>query len=461
MLPIAFREQMIKLIGNNEAELLFDTIAANTPCVSIRTNSRKESEPFKEIVTENVPWCTTGQYLSERPRFTFDPLLHGGAYYVQEPASMFIEQAYLKIVEDFEPHRVLDLCAAPGGKSTLWRSLLPDGCLLVANEPVAKRTQILAENLTKWGHPDVVCTRAFPKDFSKLENYFDVIATDVPCSGEGMFRKDPAAIDEWKDDAPLQCAERQMEIVRDVWPSLRPGGYLVYSTCTFNLLENESNVLQICNKLDAELITIPIEPEWRISGDNSDKGLPVYHFYPHKTKGEGLFLALLKKNGEYTPAKKKNNKKNKQLGIFQKAKDDEQLLSAYLKNANDFSAIRTNENYIVAVRTSLLEEIREVCTFAHPLTFGIPLAEIKGKKIVPCHALALSIECKADAFPRAELSKDDALRYLRRESIILPNDVPQGYTLATYQGLPLGFLNNLITRANNLYPAEWRIRTQE
>lgn len=223
---------------------------------------------------------------------------------------MFVEQAYKQITTDFTPHRLLDLCAAPGGKSTLWRSMMCDGDLLVANEPIRQRAQILAENLTKWGHPDVVCTSAYPEEFAPLGSFFDVIAADVPCSGEGMFRKDAVAIDEWSPQAVDSCAARQWQIIESVWPALRQGGYLVYSTCTYNRQEDEDNVVRICNELGAELVPIATQPEWGIAGDTTGRNLPVYHFFPHKAKGEGLFLALLRKTSEAPVAKEKKGKSN-------------------------------------------------------------------------------------------------------------------------------------------------------
>lgn len=460
-LPDSFVEQIRSLLGSDEGDKLLAAIREGKPPVSVRLNPRKPSEVFRDEAEARVPWCDTGLYLAERPRFTFDPLLHAGAYYVQEAASMFIAQAYRRIAQDFVPTRLLDLCAAPGGKSTLWRSLLPDGSLLVANEPVGKRAQILAENLTKWGHPDVVCTRAFPAEFAPLEGFFDVIAADVPCSGEGMFRKDAAAIDEWDAAAPACCAERQMEIIADVWPALRPGGYLVYSTCTFNLAENEENVLKIADTLGADVVALPTEPEWHIGADNSGRGLPVCHFYPHTTRGEGLFMALLKKTSGTPSAAHRRDKRKHAASAFRQQKGDERLTGQYLKHPDFFTALRAVDDQIVALRTALADDIARVCDRVHALTAGIALVELKGKKLIPRHALALSVERRDDAFPTVELTLDDALRYLRREALTLAPEVPRGYVVATYCGHALGLLNNLGARANNLYPAEWRIRAAE
>ena len=281
MLPEAFLQQMSALLGAEEAQRFCKVLTESEPPTSVRLNSRKESAEILKQLSENyecdVPWCTTGKYLKERPSFTLDPALHAGAYYVQEAASMFIEQAYRKISADFTPDRLLDLCAAPGGKSTLWRSLLPDGALLVANEPMRQRAEILAENLTKWGHPDVIVTNAYPNEFSGCCGMFDVIATDVPCSGEGMFRKDEQAVAEWSMDNVMMCVERQRGILRDIWHALKPGGLLVYSTCTFNRFEDEDNARWICDGLGAEL-------------------LEERHFLPGRDRGEGFYCAAIRKS---------------------------------------------------------------------------------------------------------------------------------------------------------------------
>lgn len=457
-LPPAFRKLMESQLGEAEAEALCAALTESVSPVSVRRNPLKPMEEMPAEEAGAVPWCEAGRYLKERPRFTYDPRLHAGCYYVQEAASMFVEQAYRRILQDFRPHRVLDLCAAPGGKSTLWRSLLPEGDLLVANEPIRQRAQILAENLTKWGHPDVVTTSAYPEEFAPLTAFFDVVAADVPCSGEGMFRKDETAVDEWSAEAVEMCAERQWHIIESVWPALRRGGYLVYSTCTYNRTENEDNVMRICRELGAEPVEIPLDDAWHVSGDTTQRGLNVYHFFPHRTQGEGLFLALLRKTAE-TPVTKNKRKKRGEArtpggaGIKNGAR-----VSGWLDNDAQFKLTRTSAENIIAVRESLYDDVMRVCDTVKALTAGISLAEEKGKKLIPQHALALSVALRADAFPRVALTLEQALSYLRREALTLEAAVPRGYVVVTYAGHPLGFANNLGFRANNLYPQEWRIR---
>ena len=456
MIKQAFVTQMQQLIGTNETEQLLYALEHTEAPVSIRMNPLKPSNDAPEEIEQTVPWCDNGRYLKARPKFTYDPLLHAGCYYVQEAASMFVEQAYRQIQQDFTPHRLLDLCAAPGGKSTLWRSLLNNGDLLVANEPIKQRAQVLAENLTKWGHPDVVCTSAYPNEFAPLGSFFDVIAADVPCSGEGMFRKDNVAVDEWTPEAVNTCAARQWDIIQSVWPALRQGGYLVYSTCTYNRAEDEDNVVRICKELGAELMPITTAKEWGIQGDTTGRDLPVYHFFPHHAKGEGLFLALLRKTSEAPAMKEKKNKRQraeKQTAI----KGGAQVID-WLKESDSFKLLRTDEAHITAVRQTLADDVQRICNTVRALTAGILLVEEKGNKRIPQHALALSACRSDDAFVQAELSLDEALSYLRRESLVLSPSIPRGYVLATYKGFALGFLNNLGSRANNLYPQEWRIR---
>lgn len=457
MLPPAFHKQIAELLGPAEADALCRSLTDTEPPVSLRINPLRPSPALPAAESGNVPWCTQGRYLQARPKFTYDPLLHAGCYYVQEAASMFIEQAWKQIVRDFVPRRLLDLCAAPGGKSTLWRSLLPDGALLVANDPVRPRAQILAENLTKWGHPDVVATSAYAEEFAPLGSFFDVVAADVPCSGEGMFRKDAAAIDEWSPENVTACAARQWQIVESIWPALRQGGYLVYSTCTFNREENEDNVVRICRELGAEIVAIDIATEWGICGDTTHRGLPVYHFFPHHAQGEGLFLALLRKTAEAPVAKEKKNKKRLPAQRRQAAKGAAKA-SGWLKEDSSFQIINADENHLVALRQTLADEMQRVCATVHALAAGILLAEDKGGKLVPQHALAVSDALAPGAFPRAELTLEQALAYLRRETITLDAEMPRGYVTVAYQGFVLGFVNNLGTRANNLYPQEWRIR---
>ena len=289
-LPEDFKRETRLVMGDERFNRFMGAFDEEPP-VSIRLN------PRRHIPQERIPWCEEGYYLAGRPQFTFDPLFHAGCYYVQEAASMFVTHI-IRSVDIPTPKRALDLCAAPGGKSTALLSVLPDDCTLVSNEPISNRAQILLENITKWGYPNSIVTNNYPRDFRKAKLTFDLILCDVPCSGEGMFRKDPATIGEWSQQNVEKCWRLQREIVADAWECLAPGGLLIYSTCTFNLKENEENVRWILENFDAEALDIPIDPSWNITGSLLEGfTAPVYRFIPGITRSEGLFICAIRKRG--------------------------------------------------------------------------------------------------------------------------------------------------------------------
>lgn len=468
-LPEAFIKQTQEQLGD-EAENLFSALE-EPASISVRLNNQKTCENkqdgFNLPFAERVPWSSFGRYLTQRPAFTFDPMLHAGCYYVQEASSMFVESAIRVVLKTMEatPVRMLDLCAAPGGKSTLAVSVLPEGSLMVANELIRTRANILAENLIKWGNPDVVVTQSDPSAFSGLTHFFDIILTDVPCSGEGMFRKDPGAITEWSEDNVRLCASRQRDILSHCWSALRPGGFLIYSTCTFNRQEDEDNVRWACEELGANLLEIPVSEEWNITGslgftsDPSQRSdFPVYHFLPHKTKGEGFFLALLQKeDAPYTPqriSKIKTNNPSKKL----EAVPDSVRRMLKTPDLYDFSYNRVGS--ICALRKVhklAFQQLEEKLRIVHS---GIVLGEIKGKDLVPDISLALSVELDLTAIKTYFLDIKQSIAYLRREALVLPETCPLGWVLMVYEGYPLGWMKNIGNRANNAYPNEWRIRSE-
>ncbi|MBP5798715.1 MAG: hypothetical protein J6W43_02250 [Prevotella sp.] len=299
-LPKDFIRETKLVMGEERFNRFIEALDEDAP-VSIRLNPN--SFPWRCQGKEEVPWCPEGYYLEGRPQFTFDPLFHAGCYYVQEASSMFVTHILRSLelrTESLESKlKVLDLCAAPGGKSTAIRTVLPEGSVLVSNEPIPTRAQILLENITKWGWPNCIVTNNYPRDFRKAKVKFDIILCDVPCSGEGMFRKDPNAISEWSLQNVEKCWRLQREIVADAWECLNPGGILIYSTCTYNIKENEENVRWIMEEYDAEAIEIPTKSEWGITGSLLEGfDAPVYHFIPGFTRGEGLFICALRKSGE-------------------------------------------------------------------------------------------------------------------------------------------------------------------
>lgn len=458
-LPQAFQERTRQLLGADIYPLFEEALVNEVP-VSIRPNRSKCDLP---VEGEPIPWASSGVYLKIRPTFTFDPLFHAGCYYVQEASSMFVERVLHQYVE--EPVVMLDLCAAPGGKSTLSRSALPEGSLLVANEVMRNRSQILAENLIKWGSPEVIVTNSDPAEFTGLTHLFDVILADVPCSGEGMFRKDPVAVDEWSVENVDICWRRQRRILSDIWPSLKPGGILIYSTCTFNREEDEDNVAWIARELGAEVLEVSADDAWGITGNLIGQDFPVYRFLPHKTKGEGFFLAALRKHeGDCEETPSRFSKTSARLDKKKKAKDNKQPLvvpkeaKTWIENAGDYT-ITLKEATVQAfskVHEDVLALLQQAARVIHS---GITLGEMKGKDLIPHHSLAMSTALAKEVFPMAEVTYEQAIAYLRKESLVLDADVPRGYVLLTYHRVPLGFVKNIGNRANNLYPQEWRIRS--
>ena len=411
-LPEDFIQYTQELMGDELFQQLKQGIIEGEAPTSIRLNPFKCKEG-EDAAGEPIPWCpSTGRYLSTRPNFTFDPWLHAGKYYVQEASSMFVDLVIRQLVH--EPVMMLDLCAAPGGKSTAVRAALPEGSLLFSNEPMRTRSQILAENIQKFGHPDMIVTNNYPRDYKKSKLQFDVILTDVPCSGEGMFRKDDGAISEWSLQNVDNCWHLQREIVSDIWNCLKPGGLLIYSTCTFNAHEDEENIAWICEELGADPIALnDIDEAWNITGNLIGTDIPVYRFLPGKTRGEGIFLAVLRKEGEAEMEKedkKKKKDKNKDKGKNRGNKGKSQQVPTDWLKSSDYETIAEDDNF-----------------------YAIP--------------------------SRWKAIYEDAIRYLRKEAVNLPADTPKGYVLVTYQQMPLGWEKNIGNRANNLYPQEWKIKS--
>lgn len=361
---------------------------------------------------------------------------------------MFLEQAVRQYVSS--PVRALDLCAAPGGKSTHLLSLLPAGSMLVSNEPMPLRAQVLAENVIKWGCASAVVTKNDPADFAPLRNFFDFVLVDAPCSGEGMFRKDSFAVEQWSVANVRQCAKKQREIVADIWESLRPGGLMVYSTCTFNREENEDCVEWIADTLGAEVLNIETEKEWNVTGSLTTKGLPVYRFIPGHTRGEGLFMALLRKDGD-SAVSQPRMPRVKAVDVKVKREAEK-----WLKQPCGFDFVMQDDTLLAMPKehTAAMLLLQQKLRVLH---CALPLAGIKNGKLLPLHALAMSTALDASAFKVVEVEREQALSYLHREAMQF-NEEPVGYLLLAYKGVPLGFVKNVGNRANNLYPAEWRIR---
>lgn len=449
ILPEDFIQKTKPLLGDQWVS--FTEALNEVSPTSIRFNKQKYSK-LPEM--ESVPWCENGFYLPQRPSFTFDPLFHTGAYYVQEASSMFVGQVFKQYVKD-QTVRVLDLCAAPGGKSTHIASLISEDSLLVSNEVIRSRANILSENITKAGYPNVIVTNNDPSDIGPMESFFDVILIDAPCSGEGMFRKDPQAIEEWSLGNVQLCKERQRRIIADVWDALHPGGILIYSTCTYNTGENEHNVQWIRDSLGAEILPLEVSPDWNIH-PSFENNMPVYHFLPHLTKGEGFFLAILRKSGEHSDKSEHSGKRNKKQGKA-KLTPLEGEYKNYLTNNEKYTFFEKSSSWF-AFPSVNIEQFEYIVSHLRLVSAGIYLGEIKGKDFIPQQSLAMSLALNTSAFEIVDIDKNTAISYLRKEAQTF-SESPRGYLLLIYKDIPLGFVKNIGNRANNLYPNEWRIRS--
>lgn len=421
--------------------------AHNEPApVSIRLNPRK---PYKLADETPVPWATQGRYLKERPSFTYDPAFHGGAYYVQEASSMFLEQAFLQIGGDAGGLTVLDLCAAPGGKSTHLLSLMDDSSMLVTNEVIRSRATILSENIQKWGYPNALVTSSDPEHFASLESLFDIVVVDAPCSGEGMFRKDPDALSSWSPDNVALCARRQQRILDNIWPSVRNGGYLIYATCTYNEQENEEQLLRLINEYGAE--SVALQADHPQITKVSERGIHAYRFYPHRTIGEGLFMAVLRKSTGPLATHIKAS-----ADLPRVAKPVEGIIKSWVNTPAQFFMFKDDIRMVPPGSGRLLNLLTR---HLYLVNAGTLIGINKHNKVVPGHAAALSVHLNQNNWPSHEVDRDTAIRYLKKEAIESAH-IPRGFALVKFERTPLGWINVLDTRANNLYPAEWRIRSQ-
>ena len=428
----------------------FEQALTATPPVSVRVNLQKLAMPAS---LPQVPWSASGAYLPVRPLFTLDPLLHAGAYYVQEASSMFLEQAIRQTLDLEQSFQVLDLCGAPGGKSTHLASLFSEDSLIVSNEVIRSRASILAENVTKWGSGNVVVTSNDPRDFGRLPDFFDVMVVDAPCSGEGMFRKDPQAIQEWSEENVKLCAQRQQRILMDVWDALKPGGILIYSTCTWNEAENEQNIAWLSEQEQAESIKLELKPAWGVKATQLN-GIEGYRFYPHQVQGEGFFMAVVRKAG--TPDLHNKQSKKKKYKLTLAGKKEQALVQDWLINSDNLHLVQYGE-VLSAIPASHFDNIDALYQNLYVIYAGTEVAEVNGKKLKPMHGLALSRYLNKAHFNTIDSDLELALRYLRKEDISLGapgND----WVLITYKNIPLGWAKQIGNRVNNYFPKEWRIR---
>ncbi len=419
----------------------------------IRYNPAKAKEIERE--GRAIDWCSEGRTLLESKLFTTDPLFHAGAYYVQEASSMYIEQIFKSIIlPEYPQLTVLDLCAAPGGKSTHISSLISPHGVLVANEVIRSRASILRQNIVKWGLGNTIVSSSDPRDFSKLKSCFDVILADVPCSGEGMFRKSEKAVEEWSVEGVELCQQRSRRILADVWNSLNEGGYLIFSTCTFNTIENEKNVEWLLDNFDVEAVDIqlPLYDQRVVMTDT--QGVKSYRFYPHRVESEGIFITVLRKSGTSNRGERKESSKVSK-SQFQKLSNREIDALKLGDFATNNLIVKHNNNLHLLSENQLrlLDRLSQNLSIHY---FGIELGEpIKGS-LKPSHSCAMWANLPEGIYPKVELDRESALEFLRRKSIDA-SPFENGYNIVTFQSHPLGFVKRIGNRVNNNYPKELMI----
>ena len=445
-LPHQLLDDLKGINGFNEKD--FITVHSVSPVTSVRLNTAKHSDLFTG--KEQVLWCPGGFYLKERPVFTIDPAYHAGAYYVQEASSMFLDHLLRDILQDRKGLRVLDLCAAPGGKSTLIASLLDKDSLLISNEVIRTRASILEENMTRWGYMNTWVTSNDPRDFGRIQGYFDVIVVDAPCSGSGLFRKDARALQEWSEANVQMCSERQQRILADVWPALKENGVLIYATCSYSPREDEQILDWLAGNYDLSAIQVPLKEEWGIVPVISGKGMAGYRFFPDKIKGEGFFIAAMQKNEEtetiYMPKFKTAHDK--------KIKDQ----AAYLLRNPDKLFIQAGKEDFHAIETSHEADLQMLQKFVYMRKTGLKLGKPVAKEWLPDHEIALSIDANIN-LPGIDANWEQALHFLKREEMGLES-TDKGWFIIHYNGLGLGWIKALGNRTNNYLPKSWRIRME-
>jgi 16S rRNA C967 or C1407 C5-methylase (RsmB/RsmF family)/NOL1/NOP2/fmu family ribosome biogenesis protein len=419
---------------------------------SLRINPAKVSVPQElSIFTEDgwapVPWCDNGFYLEERPSFTFDPLFHAGCYYVQEASSMFLEQALRQTTTLDNPLRVLDLCASPGGKSTHIQSLISEDSLLVSNEVIRPRVQVLRDNITRWGSSNAVVTSNDPEHFAGLTGYFDVMVVDAPCSGSGLFRRDPEAISTWSTNVVSLCSQRQQRILANALPSLKKGGILIYSTCSYSASENEGILDWFSDTFSVKSLPLAFENAWGVTHVQTDDKNHGYRFWPYLSRGEGFFIAAFRKEDgedEHWLSKPVLNRISRK---------EEEFISPWV-NTEGSTLVNINDK-IYAWPNVLADDISYLAKRLRAVYSGTCLGSLAHEKLIPDHALAMS-PVISERVLKAELSYDLSIAYLQRKNLP-PDELTRGWQLVTFRGHPLGWINALSNRVNNYFPKELRI----
>lgn len=449
-LPAPFLQSLEGVVGFDKTA--FEAVHTSGETVTaVRVNPNKYPDQILFEHTSPVPWCPHGYYLEARPSFTLDPNFHAGAYYVQDASSMFLWQVLTNIVGVSNGQKVLDLCAAPGGKSTLLSTYFNNG-LVVSNEVIKQRASVLVENMTKWGASNTVVTNNDPVHFQSLPGFFDVMVVDAPCSGSGLFRKDPSAIEGWSLDLVALCAQRQQRILADALPALAEGGVLIYATCSYDPGEDEMIADWLVHEMGLTPQAINLDPAFGIIETKANgSGAAGYRFYPNRVKGEGFFIAAFKKEKSAPAAYKPFKSKEAVLEKLTK-KMQEQLIQHIALDNNTATFLQSG--MIKAIPTVFEASILQLASQLYIKKAGISVGELKGQDFIPAHELAVSY-LPLDSFNAIDLDKEQALSYLRRAEFSFT--VQKGWSLMRYNGLGLGWAKILPNRINNYYPQEWRI----
>ncbi len=437
-LPKAFIER-IKQDRPEDFNQFLDAIVQK-PITSIRYNKK-----YSHLISTEtpIPWCTKGVYLKERPVFTIDPFFHAGCYYPQEAGSMILDQI------QFSPDKllkVLDLCAAPGGKTTLIYDKLPLGSVLVANEVIPKRAEILRENLIKWGCKETIVTCTEPYKLGKLKHEFDVILVDAPCSGEGMFRKDPKAITEWNPSSNKACSKRQKSILDAIIPALKPGGMLIYSTCTYSDLENEQQVERLIEKFGFTIHSVDLESTWNFEQVKSYG----WRTTPHKTNAEGFFFSVL--ISPIDPIINNTNEPESKLTLIHENKLNvvNDILNIPFVGFTFLNKVFYASDKLMALTNKFRDaKIQIVQT-------GVFIARFENDVLIHEHHLITSglFDQKTK---QVSLSLDESLKFLKGISIPTFQNF-ENKSIVTYNSVPLGFARTENQHLTSEFPKKWQIR---
>lgn len=460
-LPQALLQSLQNVKGFDEAAFR-QVHQSGAQVTSIRINPRKWPRQNSALLKEtfsappaafsitNVPWSQYGYYLTQRPSFTFDPFFHAGCYYVQDASSLFLEQALLQTTDITKPLKVLDLCAAPGGKSTHLQSLLSDASLLVSNEVIRSRVPVLKQNIIKWGSENVVITNNDPQQFARLESFFDVVVVDAPCSGSGLFRRDAEAINEWSLENVQLCCGRQKRILADVFPALKEGGILIYSTCSYSKEEDEDIADWMVEALGMQPVGLQVNEAWHIVETSAERtGATGYRFFPDQLQGEGFYVSVFKK------ATASNEPRLKSAALDQATVVEKAAVEKWLQ-PGDYELFRFP--YLHALPKKVCGNYAILKNYLQVQYAGVAVGEVIRDKLVPEHALALSGITSA-TIPTLAVHYETAIRYLQRNDMVVET-ATTGWQLISYKGHNIGWINVLPNRINNYYPKEWRILKQ-